>query len=210
MGFFLQLVVHTPTHAELHTNQTGGRFEMIGPPRQSSLGHITFVSLWRFLALIFANVCLRFLPASWDRPGLSERSFWRCILKPLLPAGKGIRQKFNGVGEITPAKAPRSCKNTPRHTHSHSETSRRLWTVAPGDCTPWLPFIKTLFTLADKIEPRRNRLPGKDGCGTLHSCEKSLAAVARGHSQRFGGELVLHWGGNLVWGTWWKRKRTLV
>lgn len=72
------------THVELHTNRTGGRFEMIGPPRRRRSGRITFVSFRSFLALIFTNARLWFLPRpgpSWDTPGLSERSSWRCIWK---------------------------------------------------------------------------------------------------------------------------------
>lgn len=72
------------THVELHTNRTGGRFEMNGPPRRRRSGRITFVSFRSFLALIFTNARLWFLPRpgpSWDTPGLSERSSWRCIWK---------------------------------------------------------------------------------------------------------------------------------
>lgn len=78
------VIFHTYTHVELHTNRTGGRFEMIGPPRRRRSGRITFVSFRSFLALIFTNARLWFLPRpgpSWDTPGLSERSSWRCIWK---------------------------------------------------------------------------------------------------------------------------------
>lgn len=44
-----------------------------------------------------------------------------------------------------------------------------------------------------ETEPQRERLPGKDGCSTLHSCEKKLPAEAGGHFCRFGGELVEMW-----------------
>lgn len=61
---------------------------MTGPPRRRRSGHVAFVSLCRFLALISANVRLRFL---WDSPGLSGPRSWRCILRAFMPAGEGIR-----------------------------------------------------------------------------------------------------------------------
>lgn len=80
-------------------------------------------------------------------------------------------------------------------------TQRKDWMPTSGDCAPWIPFIKTLFALADKLRPQRNWLPGKDGCGMLSSWRKTLTAVARGESPRLRKELVLEWGGNLVFGT---------
>lgn len=61
--------------------------------------------------------------------------------------------------------------------------------------------LSKLFALADKLRPQRNWLPGKDGCGMLSSWRKTLTAVARGESPRLRKELVLEWGGNLVFGT---------
>lgn len=115
---------HTPIHREMW-----GWFEMIGPPRQRTSGHITFVSLCCFLALIFENVCLVFQPRS--RPPetvqdcVSGVSQGVCRIRRCQRA-KGSGRKCNGVGKRTPAKEPRSCKNTPRRTLSHGETSGRL------------------------------------------------------------------------------------
>lgn len=64
--------------------------------------------------------------ASWASPGLCDLSFWRCILKQLVPAGEGIRQKFNRVGQRGAAKAPHSCKNMLRHTRSRWDEQETL------------------------------------------------------------------------------------
>lgn len=121
----LQLVVCTfaKTQRAAHTQtQKGGWFEMIGPPRQRTSGHITFVSLCHFLALIFANVCLRFLPRS--RPLETDQD---CVSR----ASEGVfwSQRVKG-----------SCRNLTVHserrrhlaavkthwdTHTHSHRERR-------------------------------------------------------------------------------------
>lgn len=157
------------------------------------------ISGWNFLkcmSLVSATIS-----ASWASPGLCDVRFGRCAVKQLVP-GRNVT-----VGQRGLQRRHLTAVKTRCDALSNRETSRRLWTAAPGDCTPWLPFIKTLFTLADKTELQRNRLPRKDGCGMLHSCEKSLPAVARGDSWRFGRELVLHWGDNLTWKACWKKKK---
>lgn len=93
-------------------------------------------------------VCQQSLPVCHSEPPETFQewvSSWRWVWKP---ANKGIR--LNKAGERPPEKTTRSWKNTLRN---------KIWAVASGDRTPWLPFIKSLFTLAGKMEPQRNGLP---------------------------------------------------
>lgn len=173
---------------------------MIGPPRQRTSVHtvlhlLVFADFWHWSFQMMSLVSTS-APASWGNPGLREYEFFEgkfrsCCYQLVKDSGRNLKERRKGLQR-------RHLAAVKTHTLTQRDKRATFETAAPGDCTPWLPFIKTLFTLADKTEPPRNWLPGKDGCSTLHICEKSLAAVARGNSQRFGGELVLHWGGNAV------------
>ena len=128
---------------------------------------------------LFENVRLMFPTRPPETARDCEQSFCRCVPKPLLPEGVGIRQKFNGVRQTT----PRSCNNT----QTHTGFKRRLQVTAHLDfhsskaCLLWLTRLS------------RNRIDfqGKMDVAPSTSAGESLAAVARGYSQRFG--VVQRW-----------------
>lgn len=150
----------------------------------------------KFLAVIFVNV--RLSPVStWSQPreivqdwvnGISVGVF-------MLPAGKGISQEFISIGQGLQQRHLTAVK-THRDTLLHrnlQETlnggSRWLHTLTPIYQNPVYSGWQDRATAeSTSLERWMRHAPQR---------EKSLAAVARGHSQRFGGELVLHWGDNL-------------
>lgn len=69
---------------------------MIGPPKQRRSGHFTFVSFCRFLALIFANQCLRFLLGlSLVRQSRTERAeFLQGSGRNLTEQGNGLQRRY--------------------------------------------------------------------------------------------------------------------
>lgn len=160
----------------------------LGEGAQDVLRLLVFARFWLWsLQMHVSGFCLG--------PGLVRysRSERAEFLKVYLEAGG---RNFNGVEK---KKAPRSCENTTKTHTLAADFERWLQVTAHLD----FHLSKACLLWLTRAELQRNRLPRqKDGCGTLYSCEKSLAAVARGDSRRFGGELVLHWGGNLVRSTW--------